>query len=262
MALAEEMKRVNGADPKDTGDSGLELNLVSLFYRLLGKAKPIILTAAACGLLMLLLSLFVIPPRYEATSKLYLVNSNAVVDLSALQASSSVSPDYKEVFLNHTVHDRAKQEMGLDYTYEELGEMISLSTPPDTHILCITVTSGDVQEAVMMANGYASIAQQFIKERMDSRMPTIFEEAFVPEKPEPVSPRKLMNTFVGVLLGGLLACAVVTVRFLMDDRISSIESVEDKTGINVLGVMPRESTPEEKAQGAAKNAQKAGEKEG
>lgn len=256
MVSAEEMKRDEGQYLEIAEDSGLELSMKSLFYRLLENAKPIILTAVACGLVMLLLSLFVIPPTYEATSKLYLVSSNAVVDLSALQVSSSVSGDYKEVFLNHTVHDRAKQEMGLDYDYKELQDMIQLSTPADTHILCITISSRDPKEAVLMANTYASIVQQFIKERMDSRMPTLFEDAIQPEKP--VAPRKLLYTALGAVLGGLLACLVVVIRFLVDDRISSIEFVEERLGIDVLGVMPLENA--EDAAGkktAARGGQKA-----
>lgn len=215
-----------------------ELDLKVLFNRLLEKWKFIVGIALGCALVGLILAAFVLPAEYEATSKLYLVSSNAVVDISALQVGSSVSADYKEVIQNHTVHDRVKQEMGLDYTYKELNDMISLTTPVDTHILCISVTHQDVNLAVRMANTYATVAQQFIKERMDSRMPTLFEEAIVPE--EKAFPRISVFTILGGFIGGVISCLVVLIRFLINDSIISADMLENTLGLNVLGVMPLE----------------------
>ncbi len=46
----------------------------------------------------------------------------------------------------------------------------------------------------------------------------------------------------GFLLGLVIAVGVITVKFLMDDKIHSAEDIEKYVGLPTLGVMPRQAT--------------------
>jgi capsular polysaccharide biosynthesis protein len=68
------------------------------------------------------------------------------------------------------------------------------------------------------------------------REPNIFEEALLPTAP--VTPHKMRDIIIGFLLGALLAAAVVTIKFLSDDRILSGEDVAKVGGLTTLGMIP------------------------
>lgn len=242
MTATEDRLSAAGVQPEQmNNEEENEIDILELFYRLLEKIRYIILAGLAVALVVGVVVFNFIRPTYEATSKLYVVNSNnAVVDLSALQIGNYMVADYQEVFSNWQLHQMVIDEMQLPYTYEELNKMVSVSNPSNTRILYIKVTSTDPQEAQAMANCYARISQEFIKATMDSKAPTIFEAALLPEKP--AAPHKLRDVVIGFVLGALVAAAVVVIQFLTDDRISSSEYVEKHVGISTLGMMPMEAT--------------------
>ena len=214
-----------------------EIDLVELFYRLLENIKYIILAALIGAVLAGVYTFNFVTPKYTATSKLYVVNtSNSVVDLSALQIGTQLASDYKEVFSNWHVHERVIEELGLMYSYNQLNQMVSVSNTESQRILHIMVTSTTPDEAKLLADTYAKVAQEFIAETMDMNRPNIFEEALKPSAPS--SPNKTRNVIIGFLLGGLIAAAIVIIQFIIDDRIRSEEDITKFVDLPVLGVMP------------------------
>ena len=119
MALSESGAWTDRAKqlPADDHDE-VEIDLVELMYRLLEKAKFIVLAALIGAILSGAYTLWFVTPLYSATAKLYVVNSNAnsVIDLSALQIGTQLASDYKEVFSNWHVHERVLEKLGLSYT--------------------------------------------------------------------------------------------------------------------------------------------------
>lgn len=214
-----------------------EIDLVELFYRLLENLKFIVPAALIGAVLAAVYTFNFVTPRYTATSKLYVVNtSNSVVDLSALQIGTQLASDYKEVFSNWHVHERVIEELDLPYSYSQLNQMVSVTNTESQRILHIKVVSTSPDEAKLLADTYAKVAQEFIAETMDMDRPNIFEEALKPSAPS--SPNKTRNIILGFLLGGLIAAAVVVIQFIVDDRIRNEEDITKYAGIAVLGVMP------------------------
>ena len=64
------------------------------------------------------------------------------------------------------VHEQVLQNLGLDYTYEQLEGMLTISNPSDTRMLYITVSSADPVEATNIANEYANVARDYIYRMM------------------------------------------------------------------------------------------------
>ncbi len=227
--------RVIENEPEQDGE--IEIDLVELFYYLLERVGYIIAAALFGAVIMLVLSVFVITPKYEATAMLYVVNSSdSAINLSDLQIGSYLTSDYQEVFTTWEVKEQVLQNLGLDYSYEELESMIEVSNPSDTRILHVTVTSEDPAEATAIANEYAKVAQRYIKETMSSDEPNIFSTALEPL--EQVSPRKLLNTVLGFAAGLFLMTGVFVVRFLTDDKIKTSDDITKYIGVPTLAVIP------------------------
>lgn len=215
----------------------MEIDLVELMYRLLEKAKYIILAAIAGAIIAGVITFQFMTPSYTATSKLYVLNSkDSALSLSDLQIGTQLASDYIEVFSNWHVHEMVNQRMGTDYTYSQLNNMVSVSNPTGTRILYIKVNAGSPEEAKTMADTYAAVAQEFIAAKMETEMPNVFEEALQPSAPS--SPNKTRNVILGFMLGAVLACGIIVVQFITDDRIRTSESLEKHLGMATLGMMP------------------------
>ena len=231
-ALLENENRKQGMQ-SDT----MEIDLVELMYRLLEKAKYIILAALLGAIISGAYTVFRITPLYTATSKLYVVNSaNSVIDLSALNMGTQLASDYKEVFSNWHVHERVLQKLDLPYSYKQLNDMVSVSNSESQRILHIKVTSPSPEEAKLLADTYAQVAQECIADTMSTQRPNIFQEALRPTAPS--SPNKTRNIILGFMLGAILAAGIVVVQFIVDDRIHSEEDITKYLDLPVLGMMP------------------------
>ena len=224
---------------RNTGENQetYEIDLVELFYRVIEKMKYIILVAVLGALLAGLYTHYLVTPIYTATSKLYVLNSDdSVLNLSDLQIGTYLASDYQEVFSNWHVHEMVIERLGLDYSYGQLSNMVSVSNPASTRILYIRVKSDDPDEAKTMADEYAKVAQEFIAVKMETKEPNIFEEALRPSAPS--SPNMTRNIVLGFLLGAIIICGVIVMQFVSDDRIRTGDEIEKYLDMPTLGVMP------------------------
>ncbi len=247
--MAKETEQRNLSEENKTGKSSVkssqssaqninnvvEIDLVALFFRYIEKIHWIILTAILGAVIAGVVVFTVITPIYQATSKIYIVGSDTTLSLTDLQIGSNLAADYQEVFKNWHVHELVDKRLNLNYPYSKLAGMISVSNPSNTHVLYVSVKSPNPQEAKDIADTYAQVAREFIAAKMDMREPNIFEEAKLPDKP--VSPNKTRDVIIGFLLGALLSMAVITIKFLSDDRIITTEDVS-KAGLVTLGMIP------------------------
>lgn len=237
QSFATSMPVETSGNSKQTTNEETEIDLVDLFYALLDHIKWILLAAILCAGIMFAVDTFVKKPTYQATSKLYVLNSKeSAISLSDLQIGSQLTSDYIEVFKNWPVHETVLRELGWDMTYSEIQKMISVSNPTGTRILYITATAGSPKDAKRLADTYANVARSFISEKMDTQQPSIFSEALEPTTKS--SPQKSKDLILGFLVGAVLASAVIIVLHLMNDNIRTAEDVTGKLGMPLLGMVP------------------------
>jgi len=232
-----DIEKVNQAAVENNENNEFEIDIIELLLRLAECWKYIVAGALIGVLIMGIYSFILATPMYEATSKLYVISSSdSAINLSDLQIGDKLTADYTEVFNTWEVHEIVRQNLGLTYTREEMQDMVAISNPSDTRVLYITVTHEDPKLAAEMANEYASVAKQYISMTMLTDEPSDFSEALVPD--EPISPRKAFNVVIGFVLGTFIACAIIVVQFLMDDKIKTSEDIRKYTGLPTLAVIP------------------------
>jgi capsular polysaccharide biosynthesis protein len=224
----------------------IEIDLLELFYALKKKAVIIILCSLIGAGIFAAYSFLIAKPVYESTAKIYILSqSTSLTSFADIQISSSLAKDYEEMIFSRSVVLTVNKNLGLDYDYEALKNKLTVTNPADTRVLNISCRSNDKQEACNLANEFATVSKRQIADFMDTDEPTIFEKAVVSSKP--VKPEKAKNIAIGFLLGFLLACAVVIVRYMLNDSIKSEEDIERYLGLNVLAAIPNEKT--QKVQG-------------
>ncbi len=224
-------------------DEEMEIDLFELVFLFRRKLKAIIIVALAAAVLAGAVTYFFIPPKYKATSKLYIVSasSDSVVNLSDLQIATNLTKDYEELILGRPMMESTIKNLGLrDVTYGGLADMISVSNPSGTRILHITATTTDPVLSRDIANEVAKLAVEWLPAVMDSRDPTIAEEAVTPLHKS--SPSLKKNMALAGLAGAVLCYGIAVVQYLLDDTISSADDME-----KYFGVVPLTSIPEDPA---------------
>ena len=200
------------------------------------KLLVIILVGLVCGVLMIGYGLFLMPATYQATEKLYVNNSSSLVDLSALEMSSSLSSDYQQIFYNKEVHEIIRQRLGLDYSDDDLDDMISIKNTTSRIIEIMVSSQNSADEALRMVEEYGEVARQFVEDRMGGRMPSVFEKATLLESRRGLG----MKTVTACAAGAVLYTAIISVIFILDDRIRQKRNIERGARLPILGVFQAE----------------------
>ena len=128
------------------------------------------------------------------------------------------------------------EKLNLDYSYNKVLSMMSLSVVNDTRIVKIRVTSTKPQEAMDIANELAEKTKDQIPVLMDAPEPNIVEKAVLPTTKS--SPSMTKNVVIGAMLLTMLVLGILTFLFITDDTLKTADDVEKTFGIIPLSVIP------------------------
>jgi len=176
------------------------------------------------------LAAFVITPTYSASVMLYVNNSSFTmgdlgfsISSSELTAAQSLAKTYTVLLKNRTTLERLIDETGVDYTWEDVYEMIESGPVNETEVMSVTVTCEDPYEAEKIANGIALVLPQRVAEIVEGASMEVVDSAIADT--EKVGPSITMFTIVGFLLGAILSVVVMIVMVLMDNTVHDDEYV-------------------------------------
>ena len=225
-------------------DDEIEIDLKELFFELLNNWVMIAVSTILVAAIAFCISAFIMVPQYESTSELYVLSkSTSITSLADIQTGTNLTNDYIVVVKNRPVLEQVISNLALEEeTYASLEERVAINNPSNSRILQITVTDEDPDRAKAIADEIADVGSAFIAEKMQHDAPTILQYGYADG--EPVSPNKMMNTVLGAAIGAFLAMAIVIISYLMNDTIMSVDDIERKLGLNVLGTLPLEDEAE------------------
>ncbi len=233
------IRQTNGQ--QDEGE--YTFDLVEMMYRLLAGWKLILCLAICMAIIAAVYTIFFVTPQYRATSVIYVLDRDTIVNVSDLQLGTALTSDYIKVFDLWEVNDQVIRELDLPYSYSEIKKMLSVTNTSGTRMLDISVTSPSKTEAAAIANKYAEVAREFIAEKMATDKPTIMSEALEPANP--ISPSKAKNIAIGFIGGAFLGALIIILQMLMDDKLKTIEDIRQYTGLVTLAVVPIEEFEDE-----------------
>lgn len=215
----------------------IEIDLLEIAGVLWRKAKIIVLCFIVGAVIAGGVTHYAITPQYTGSSMIYiLTKTTSVTSLADIQLGEALTTDFSMLVTSRPTLETVIEELGMDYTPEELTEMVTVENPSDTRFLRINVESPDPQEAADIANELATATADRVAEIMNTDRPTIVEKAIVPEKPS--SPNLIKNTLLGALIGLVLSMGVIIVRYLLDDTIKTEDDVRKYLNLNTLAALP------------------------
>ena len=226
-------------EKKRNDNEEMEIDLLELLM-VMKKHLAAILLAGIVGLvIMFAYTSFLVTPLYSASSMMYVMpdnsNSNSST-LSDMQVGQQLTSDYSSMIKSRSFMEDVIKKLNLTIDYQQLLEKVEVTNPTSSRILQVTVNDPNPQTAADIANEVASVAESKLKEITGMQAIKIYEEAAVPEKPS--SPSLKKNCALGLLAGIVLAMAVITVLYLMDDTIKTEDDIEKYLGMTTLAVLP------------------------
>lgn len=233
---------VNNDKEEDTIDLGAIFNL------LLARIGWIILMGVLVGIVAFVITKFVIVPKYTTSTQILVINENKnaadsagnAVNFSNIQSSTYLAKDYVYMITSKPVMQQVISELGLqDISYSDLASQISVTTPDDTRILIISVTDENPVKAKQIADSVRENSIEHIQSVVGTDTVRSIDGdigAVIPTSQS--SPNVKRDTILGVLLGIIIACAIIILRYILDDSIKTEEDVHNRIGLSVLVNMP------------------------
>lgn len=220
--------------------SELEVSLKEIFFELKQNWAIMAVSSLLLAAIVFFYSSVLVTPKYQSTSELYVLSkSTSITAFSDIQIGTYLTRDYVEVVIDRPVLDEVIKNLKLDMTYKQLKEMVSVTNPQNTRIIEITVTDSDPERAKKIADEMADVSSAFIAEKMDQQAPNILHYSY--SDGGIVSPNIGKSTILGVVVGFSLAMILIILKYLLSDTIMSVEDVERKLELSVLGTLPMEN---------------------
>lgn len=228
----------------NTNDDVIEIDLLHILELLISKLWIIVLCAILCGGMLFSYAYYLITPKYESNAMFYVNNNNINVgsasfsiSSSDISASQSLVDTYIVILKTRNTLNTVINKAKLNYSFETLNNMISASAVNSTEIFKVTVTSADPEEACLIANTIVEVLPDKISEIVTGSGAKIVDYAVTDTNK--VSPSITKYTAIGMLVGVVLACAIIVIKDFFDDTIrDDTYLLNTYDEIPVLAVIP------------------------
>ena len=226
-----------------TDNNEIEIDLLHLIKVLWQKVWIIGITTILLGVIAFSYAFLFVTPQYQAKALMYVNNSSFTVgstsfsiSSSELTAAKSLLDTYVIILKSRTTMEKVLEETGLDYTYEQISDMVSASSVNSTEVFQIVATSSDPAEAELIVDTIVKILPDRIADIVDGSSVRLVDHAVLPTQRS--SPSYTKYAMIGLVLGFVLSCGVIIVIDLMDTTIRDEEYLTQRYNLPVLAVVP------------------------
>lgn len=184
------------------------------------------------------------PPTYATTIDFYI--STPTPDTSNPQAAGQFAEarvnSYIVLLSSEQMGRRVVDLTGLDLTPQQVARQIEASSQLNTVIVTATVTNGDPERSVQIAQGVAEGFPDLVDELDNQGRRSDVVVISVVSGPTlqrtPVSPDPKIYIGLGILGGLVLGLVVAILREVLDNSVRTVESAQRLVGAPVLGTIP------------------------
>ncbi len=249
------------AEPKQKSEN-TEIDLIELAKALWKHAGWILLVGVICGALAFAGTHLLVTPQYQSSFTAYVNNrsgqdnGNNTLTSADLSASQSLVKTYSAVITSRSVLEAAAAQAGVGSDYMQLSKMVSTQSVDDTEIIQVSVTMPDAKQAAALAGAISEVAGEYITKIVEGSSMQIVDQPVIPTKI--YSPSYKKNLLLGIILGIVLACGVIVLRELLDDRVKDSGTLEERFGLPVIGTIPNIEVAEKIGDSYAYSKKKSG----
>lgn len=215
-----------------------EINLIEVFEYFKNKLFWIIASILVVLVLGNIFTLATRVPMYRSNTTILLVGQNEQFNQNDISLNTSLVNTYTEIIKSRRVLSQVINNLDLDYSAGQLSSNISVGTKTGTQIITVSVSDSDAERAKNIANEVSRVFAADVKDLYKLDNVTIIDSAVKAAGPYNLTYTK--DNVIYFAVGLLLSCGVIFVMFYFDTTIKSSDSIEEKLGLTVLGVVPEE----------------------
>lgn len=211
-----------------------EIDLIELLNYFKKKIGLIIIIMSAVGILGCIYTLFIQKPMYNSYTTVILSgSSSSSITQTDVTLNKNLISTYAEIVKSGRVLNQVIKELNLDISYELLSSGISVTSLNNTEIIKITVNNESPDMAMKIANSTASVFTKEISSLYKMDNVSILDYATINESPYNIN--ILKQLIIYILAGLVISLGTVFMIFYFDRTIKSVEQIEQKIKLPVLG---------------------------
>jgi capsular polysaccharide biosynthesis protein len=214
----------------------------------IGQRWPVMLGCLAIALLGAVVQQVSADTQYTASTEFFLRAPDVKTSAGAYQGdlfSRQRAQTYVNLFQSDDLAQSVIDKLGLTVTPQQLVSKVSASAVKNTVLMIVSVTDSNAQHAANIANGYGSVLGAYVAKLENvSNDPTVGPLVQVVAKASPATATASgypawMVAFGALVMGLFGGAAIIWFLERFDTKVRSRRQVEEITGCDVIGKLPR-----------------------
>lgn len=213
-------------------ESNDEISIMELIALLRRNILLIVGLTVLGGVLAFAISTFFIEPTYVASSTVYIrprVNDGQI-STGELAANARLANTYAEIARSNAVLRNVSVS---GFSVNEIRSSIAINAVRDTEIMRFSSTTTSPTASAAIANQVVNAFINEVYEIIEIENLYVIDQAEV--NPQRVGPNVLLNSLIGLVLGGMISIGVIFIMTMLDRTISGRDQVEALLNVPVLG---------------------------
>lgn len=214
----------------------IDISEVLLYFK--SKVALIIGIALLIVILGNLYAMFLRVPVYKSSSTIVIASNDT--NSANMQADITVNQKlvgtYKEIVKSRSVVEQVIKDLDLKYSYEELSSNILVEAVQNTEVLKISVLDKNAEQAKKITSMLSEVFKEEVMEIYNLKNVKVLDSAFTSIGADNVNFVKDEIIYFG--LGMIASFMLVFIMFYFDKNIRSVEQVESRLGLPILGTIP------------------------
>ncbi|HFV7322454.1 TPA: Wzz/FepE/Etk N-terminal domain-containing protein [Staphylococcus aureus] len=212
-----------------------KFDLVKLLNILKKNIKLLLILPAICLVVSTVLTFFVMPDKYTASTQILVNMKKSSSDLAFQNVQSSLQSvnTYTEIIKSPRILDKVSREFDGQYSTAELNSFLKVTNQTNSQIITVSVTTGNKSESDKIVNRISKVFAHDMPKIMSVDNVTILSSAH--DNAVKVSPIVSVNLVISIIVGIVLAILIIFLKELLDKRIKTEEDVESQLGLPILG---------------------------
>lgn len=177
-------------------------------------------------------------PLYESKTNVVLISEGSKeITTNDVTLSNNLVKTYSEIVKSRNVLSKVIKKLNLSDSYESLSGKVTVSSVTSTQLITIRVSEKNPADAKTIANEIASTFKTEIKAIYGIDNVQVVDEAV--EASGAYNINVVKESLIYFIAGLVLGVGVVYMMYILDKSIKDTETVENKLGLTVIGVVPQ-----------------------
>lgn len=225
-----------------------EITIQKLFQEALKRWWLILICVVVCGAIFYAYSTYFISDMYTSKAIIYVDNKapveiipegqqeNNTANLLELTTAEMLVDTYIEILNSNGFYKLIEKNEDIPYSAGQMRGMVTYSRVEETGVIYIDVTAPTPEDANLICSSILKYANVQIMNIMGVGSVKVIDEASMPTSPS--YPNVMKNTIFGMIIGILLAAVIIFFINFFDVHIKTVEDIENKYDLVVLGTIP------------------------